>query len=397
MYNPFKARVRLTKNKKQANHDFHTLEQIAEDNNFLELFQESSDKDKMTESLSELKIPDAVKDLPTYDGNKNTLFDFIANVEDILVIIRDLLGQPQGKIILRAIRNKIINQANEVLNMYGTPLVWEDIKANLILHYSDKRNETSLIKDLHSLKQGYDPLEVFYAKIIETFSTIINHINVHETESNVIISKKALYSEMCLNIFLSGLREPLGSITRATRPTTLMEAFNFCLKEANISYIRNTYTQPIRNYNPGQIRPILSNQARPNVFNRPNFSSQPHRPNFSNQTRLQNNSGQSRKQEPMDISSGNTRFIQKTNSGNSGTNSGRSFRPGAGFIPKYKSEELFNVDQTIQYPDNYSTQPYYEQHTELYDNQPVEAEEDQVIQLEEENFHVLASTNQSDT
>lgn len=101
-----------------------------------------------------LRLPDAVKDLPKFDGNPRLLY--LINVD----------GTNYAKIILRSIRNKIVGQANEVLNVYGTPLVWENIKSNLILHYSNKRNETSLIKDLHNLKKTNQSVQHSYSSII---------------------------------------------------------------------------------------------------------------------------------------------------------------------------------------------------------------------------------------
>lgn len=76
-------------------------------------------------------------------------------------------GTPYSNILLRAVRNKIEGQANGVLNMYGTPLKREIIKNNLILHYFDKRTETSLIRDLHSLRQGNKNVDKFYSEIVE--------------------------------------------------------------------------------------------------------------------------------------------------------------------------------------------------------------------------------------
>lgn len=91
--------------------------------------------------FNSLRIPDAIKDLPKFDGNQKLLYEFLNNVEEILLYIRGTDNTPYGQILLRAIRNKIEGQANEVLNMYGTPLIWDDIKTNLILHYSDKRTD----------------------------------------------------------------------------------------------------------------------------------------------------------------------------------------------------------------------------------------------------------------
>lgn len=189
--------------------------------------------------FNSLRIPDAVKDLPNFDGNPRLLYDFLSNVEEILSFMPQLNDSAYHKIILRAIRNKITGQANEVLNMYGTPVNWNEIKRNLIVHYSDKRNETSLIRDLHQLRQNYDTVDMFYSKIIDLLSAMVNHVKVHESEPSVIFSKQKLYEEMCLNTFLSGLREPLGSTVRSMRPITLTDALNFCLKEQNCIYFRD--------------------------------------------------------------------------------------------------------------------------------------------------------------
>lgn len=57
--------------------------------------------------FNSLRIPDAIKDLPKYDGNPRLLHEFITNVEEILLHIKGADTTPQGLILLRAIRNKI--------------------------------------------------------------------------------------------------------------------------------------------------------------------------------------------------------------------------------------------------------------------------------------------------
>ncbi|XP_055840663.1 uncharacterized protein LOC129908283 [Episyrphus balteatus] len=207
-----------------------------------------------SEIFNSLRIPDAIKDLPKFDGNPRLLFEFLNNVEEILLHIRGTDNTPYGQILLRAIRNKVEGQANEILNMYGTPLIWDDIKTNLILHYSDKRTETSLIRDLHNIRQYNKTIQSFYGEIIEIQSALCNNILIQEINPSVIQAKKNLYSEMCLNSFLSGLNEPLGSRVRTMQPDSLATALSCCIKEQNISYQR--YSQQYRyrpyNYNSGQ-------------------------------------------------------------------------------------------------------------------------------------------------
>lgn len=240
-----------------------------------------------TDICNSLRIPDAVKDLPTFDGNPRLLYDFISNVEEILSFILDVSGTNYANIILRAIRNKIVGQASEILNMYGTSLDWSEIKNNLTTHFSDKRNETSLIRDLHQLRQNGRTVEEFYSKIIEIFSTMMNYIRVHELHPNVIKAKETLFEEMCLNTFLSGLREPLGSTIRAMRPSKLPDALKFCLQEQNSIYFQNRQqSRPptFSNYNPIQSyqQRQPSSRTLPTSF-RQHFTNPQYRQTFNRQ------------------------------------------------------------------------------------------------------------------
>lgn len=64
-------------------------------------------------------------------------------------------------------------------------MVWDDIKKNLILHYSEQRRETSLIKDVHSFPQFNSSVEKFYGQIVEIQSTLHNNVLIHETMARI--------------------------------------------------------------------------------------------------------------------------------------------------------------------------------------------------------------------
>lgn len=247
-----------------------------------------------SEIFNSLRIPDAIKDLPKFDGNPRLLFEFLNNVEEILLHIRGTDNTPYGQILLRAIRNKVEGQANEILNMYGTPLIWDDIKTNLILHYSDKRTETSLIRDLHNIRQYNKTIQSFYGEIIEIQSALCNNILIQEINPSVIQAKKNLYSEMCLNSFLSGLNEPLGSRVRTMQPDSLATALSCCIKEQNISYQR--YSQQYRyrpyNYNSGQNQTYSYNSRQNPRYTNNSNQNQTYPYNSRQNTRYTNSSGQ---------------------------------------------------------------------------------------------------------
>lgn len=279
--------------------------------------------------VNSLRVPDAIKDLPKFDGNPRLLFDFLDNVDEILSLIQVTSGTPYGQLLLRAIRNKIVGDANEILNMYGTSLNWDQIKENLILHYADKRNETSLIRDLHNLKQNNDSIQKFYSEIVELLSSMNNHVNIHENDNNVITAKKALFAEMCLNTFLSGLREPLGSTIRAMKPETLATAYAYCIKEQNIFYTKsesnkhNLNLMSMPNSKPKQLLPTKQNLKFPQIIS-PSFPVQPFRPNHSyyppqprpgfHQTNFQPSQwGNQFPQRPYLTQGGNLNFQQRPN------------------------------------------------------------------------------------
>lgn len=266
--------------------------------------------------FNNLRIPDCIRHLPQFEGNPRLLFEFLTNVEEILntlSLIANIENSPYYTILLRAIRNKIVGPANEVLDMYGTSLNWKEIKQNLILHYSDKRNETSLIRDLHSLSQNSKTIEQFYGEIIENLSAANNFIQIHETEQSVITSKRNLHAQMCLNVFLTGLKEPLGATVRAMKPSTLAEAFAYCIQEQNISYQRNGHPNHQRNPQKQNFTNKPNNNFTPNFqpnFNRNNYN----RPFYPKQnfprSNFQQQSNYQRLQNTQEV---NQRFQNNTN------------------------------------------------------------------------------------
>lgn len=280
----------------------------------------SEDEVKMNNELiatgifHSLRIPDAVKDLPNFDGNPRSLFDFISNVEEILALMPQIRNTTYERIIVRAIRNKIVQQANEVLNMYGTPVDWAQIKANLVIHYSDKRNETSLIRDLHHLRQNQMTVETFYSKVVDIFSAMTNHIKVHENDANVIIAKQSLYQEMCLNTFLSGLKEPLGSTIRSMKPKNLAEALSFCLQEQNCHYFQNPQQlqlfSPVQKFQNKPLQPPNFTQSP--IYRYPQQQNNSYRTNTFSQYPL-NSRNEAQKQYPTYNTTQNNNLQQKNN------------------------------------------------------------------------------------
>lgn len=69
---------------------------------------------------------------------------------------------PYGHLLMRTIRNKIEGKANEVLIAEGVPLNWDVMKATLRIHFTDKREESSLIQELHLINLKHLSLTRLY-------------------------------------------------------------------------------------------------------------------------------------------------------------------------------------------------------------------------------------------
>lgn len=182
--------------------------------------------------LKNLQIPQAIRDLITFDGNPIKLHTFIRSVDNILPLLANVAGRPIYDVWMQAIRAKITSDADNVLEIYGVALNWTEIKNVLITHYSDKRDEVSLTRELFKQIQT-GSTEEFYGRISQSISLLINLLNLSENNEHVKAAKKQFYQEMGLKVFLGGLKDPYGPTIRAQTPKMLKEALRLCLEEAN--------------------------------------------------------------------------------------------------------------------------------------------------------------------
>ena len=191
--------------------------------------------------LTRGKIPEIVKDLPAFEGNPRELGSWIADVEDVLDTFSDLGDNPIRRNILKTIRRKIKGEADTVLITNNTPQVWDEIKAVLLLYYSDKRDLMSLDNELKNTARARgESLESYYARIRE-LTTLVSSALVSEEEwaadANAYLR---LYNRIALDVFIRGLGDPLSHFTKNYRPTSLAQAYHYCLQYTNQS-TRNTF------------------------------------------------------------------------------------------------------------------------------------------------------------
>ncbi|KAJ8984984.1 hypothetical protein NQ317_016895 [Molorchus minor] len=293
--------------------------------------------------------------IPSFDGNPNKLHRFISVSETILNHYFDTQNTSnfQNTLLLNGILNKLEGRAEEVIGITGTR-DWNSIKNALLQNFGDQRDENCLNQDLSRLKLYLN----------ETFS-----------------------QKQALKTFLAGLREPLGPIIRAMRPTTLAQALQFISEEDNVKYLQRSnqnnfvFKKPVIPSQQQQFRPQfpqMNMQQRPNAFPYSNSFSQfprnpiniqrhpnPPTPRFpTNNQPNPSNAPPQNKPTPMSVSTRNTSTqFRKPYQNNFFSNNGQK--------PTVIAEELFNTEFCEnQEPDN-SLEGSYEVE-ESYDTLPEE-------------------------
>lgn len=175
--------------------------------------------------------------IPHFDGNCNKLHRFISAAESILTHYYDQANPNsfQNTLLLNGILNKLDGRAEEVVAIYGAKS-WEDIKNALLQNFGDQRDENCLNQDLVNLRQKpHETPFQFHEKVLHLLNAICNYIDLHCTLAER-DSKRDFFTKQALKTFLAGLRDPLGPVIRAMRPTTLAQAVQFITEEDNIKY-----------------------------------------------------------------------------------------------------------------------------------------------------------------
>lgn len=205
------------------------------------------------------KIPDVVRSLRDFAGDPGEFGSWKKSVDRILEVYEPIRGSHKYFGILNTIRNKIIGQADIVLESYSTPLNWTAISRCLTTHYGDKRDLGTLEYQMASLTQGNLTIHEYYQKVYSNLSLILNKISCLEAGSE---SRKLLvdtYRNKALDTFVRGLNGDLPRLLGIREPTDLPEALQLCLKLENQTYraniaSRHSYKKPPvnlqRNFSP---------------------------------------------------------------------------------------------------------------------------------------------------
>lgn len=190
--------------------------------------------------LSDLdRVPDVVRCLREFSGQAGEYSSWRKSIERILSIYQHLKGTAKYFGILCVIRNKIVGNADAVLESYNTPLNWESISRCLTLHYADKRDVSTLEYQLTSLVQGTESIQEFYQRVYNHLSLILNKISCMDIGQESLCLLTQTYRDKALDTFIRGLKGDLPRLLAMKEPVDLPKALHLCLKLENQNFRTN--------------------------------------------------------------------------------------------------------------------------------------------------------------
>lgn len=185
------------------------------------------------------KVPDVVKYLREFSGASGEFNSWKKSVDRILQIYSPIRGTPKYYGILSIVRNKIVGDADIVLESYNTPLDWGAISKCLTLHYADKRDLSTLEYQMTSLVQGRSSIQDFYQLVYKHLSLILNKLGCLDASNESLYLLTKTYREKALDTFIRGLNGDLPKLLGIREPADLPQALHLCLKLENQTFRAN--------------------------------------------------------------------------------------------------------------------------------------------------------------
>lgn len=213
----------------------------------------------------------ALRVVPDFDGNPNTLTRFIRLCDQlVLTYVSNSPGAELTNLaLLNGILNKVTGPAARTINTNCIPENWNGIRSALINNFSDQRDETALYNDLALLAQGSSTPQEFYERCQTLFSTIMTYVTLHET----------LWRPAPFNNLAPRMTSRTQQIFRATPPNYNPQSNVFKLPNRNpnqgpkpmsgVSHFVTRALPPTPNNNPNwpTFRNTVPNQFRAHEIN----------------------------------------------------------------------------------------------------------------------------------
>lgn len=181
--------------------------------------------------LDVFRIPDPIKSIPEYDGNRKQLNAWLQTAEETLNVFAPLVGEPQFRLYLQAISNKIKGKAKDALCLAGNPQSFEEIKSILLETLGDKQELSFYKSQLWATKQNEGmTIHSYFNKMKENTQNIKTLAKQNNVYNQAWPAISIFIEEDALAAFISGLKKPYFGYAQAAKPKSMEEAYAFLCK-----------------------------------------------------------------------------------------------------------------------------------------------------------------------
>lgn len=190
--------------------------------------------------ISASRIPDTIKLIPTYGGDRKGLTAWLSIVDTTLALYEALSNTDLYGVWVQQIRNKIIGEAMKALEGGRANMTWPEIKRSLTDYFGDKRELSTLTQEIPYLRQGNKSLHEYYHSCGNLLNTIEDKIRLDPLNEGHEDAIMRVLSEQVKNGFIDGLNDPYDKYTRNYRPATLLDAYQ-CAQQQVAAEERKTF------------------------------------------------------------------------------------------------------------------------------------------------------------
>lgn len=258
------------------------------------------------------RIPDPIKLLPTFNGNKKQLNWWLETAERTLNGFQTLVSPDTFQIYLTAVSNKIEGHAKDVLCTNGNPTTFDEIKRILKAALGDKQDLST-----YNCQLWHNKMDGSVSKHYQRTTQLVHNIkslakqnvkyNDHWDAVNEFID------EYCLAAYVSGLQKPYFGFVQAAEPKDIQTAYAFiCKFTSNESNRELTLNQQFKKSNSASRTTGQDNQQQQqqHKYGQKRTFDNPHKPRLEQQ----------QKSEAMDIGTVQSRLtLNKHNFNNQET------------------------------------------------------------------------------
>lgn len=178
------------------------------------------------------RIPDPIKSIPTFDGNKKQLSAWLATAERTLQLFRERVTPDAFSIHEQTIINKVEGKARDTICVNGNPTTFAEVATVLRAIYGDRNDMSTYQTQLWTLKMD-DSIHSYYKRTKEIIQNMKSLAKEKENYRNHWKAINEFLDQECLAAFINGLSRPYFGYAQASRPEDLENAYAFLCKFQN--------------------------------------------------------------------------------------------------------------------------------------------------------------------